>query len=51
MGLKEFAKWFELGQQEDGNGCLIFSKKAAVAVVRVLLSRIAPEAKLKDLQC
>ena len=44
----EFAKWFSAGQKVDGNGNPILSKKAAVVIVKVLLPRIAPEAKLKN---
>ena len=48
LGLVEFAKWYSAGQKVDGNGSPILSKKAAVAIVKVLLPRIAPEAKLKN---
>ncbi len=48
LGLVEFAKWFLAGEKVDGNGYLILSKKMAMAIVKVLLPRIAPEANLMN---
>lgn len=48
MALKEFVKWYGADQKTDANGHPILTKKAAVAIVKLLLPMIAPDLKLKD---
>ena len=48
MALKEFLKWYGAGQKADADGQPLLTKKAAVAIVKLLLPMIAPNLKLKD---
>ena len=48
IGLKSFVAWVKDGRNVDGNGHPILTKKSAVSIVKVLLPKISPEAKLKD---
>lgn len=48
MALKEFVKWYGDDQKVDKDGYPLLTKKAAVAIVKLLLPRIAPDLKLND---
>ena len=48
MALKEFVRWYGDDQKVDKDGYPLLTKKAAVAIVKLLLPRIAPTLKLKD---
>ncbi len=43
-----FHWWIDQGQKVDANGYPVLSKDSSVAIVKVVLSKIAPEEKLGD---
>ena len=43
-----FNRWIEQGRKVDANGYPVLSKDSSVAIVKVLLPRVAPEEKLSE---
>ena len=48
VGLKSYMKWVADGKSVDANGHPTLGRKDAINIVKVLLPRISPEAKMKD---